>query len=126
MAWITSTQVADALGLPVSADPFLNECTDAANAYCFRRRQKAGYDDDPDVSPGADVSMGTIIYAEALFRERGAVDSYPSFDAFAAGAVPSASMGQVNRLLGTPRPQVDSAATDWPLMVNPLRVRRPR
>lgn len=112
MPWTTTAEVADALGIPVLDDSMLNTCTAAANAWAFRRRQKAGYVDDPDIDPGPDVAYGTTLYAVALYRERGSADSFASFDAFQAGITPIGGFGQVNRLLGIPRPQVDSAATD--------------
>lgn len=113
MGWVTVEQVAEALGSGTD-DPFLAACTDAANAWAYRRRKSSGYLDDTDVSPGADAELGVITYAIVLYRERGAVDSYASFDDFAAGAVPSSSITQALRLLGVPKPQVDRAATDVP------------
>lgn len=111
--WATPADVALALADTAdAADPFLVACTDAANAWAWRRRTEAGYtDDDPDVSPGPDVSMGVTVYAVALFRERGTVDSYASFEQFSIGAVPQSSYGQVLRLLGVPRGQCDNPPT---------------
>lgn len=120
--WVTVDQVAEALGPQQdAADPFLSTCTDAANAFGFRRRAQAGYIDDPDVPPGPDASLGVTTYAVALYRERGSVDSFASFDEFATGSVPSSSFGQVLRLLGVPRPQVDRLASD--LLLTPYRHR---
>jgi hypothetical protein len=107
VGWAGVEEVTDALGVPVTDPDHLQRCVDASNAFCYRRRQKAGYIDLPDVSPGPDATMAAILYATTLYRERGSVDSFASFDAFAAGAIPSGSMGQVLRLLGTPRPAVD-------------------
>lgn len=118
VTWITSADVAEALGIPVTDTGFLDRCTEAANAYAFRRRAEAGYVDSPDVSPGPDASMGVTIYAVALYRERGAVDSFASFDAFQSGIVPAGTFAQVNRLLGVPRAAVDRP--DPELVVNPL------
>jgi hypothetical protein len=88
--WATPADVADALGGTADpADTFLIACTDAANAYAWRRRDEAGYVDDPAVSPGPDATMGVTVYAVALYRERGSVDSYASFEQFGAGAVHS-------------------------------------
>ena len=110
MAWVDVSQVSEALG--GSSDPFLQPCTDAANAWAFRRRQSAGYADDPDVSPGPDADLGVITYAIVLFRERGSVDSYASFDEFSTGIVPSSTVTQALRLLGVPKPMVDKLTTD--------------
>lgn len=110
--WATPADVADALGGTADAsDTFLIACTDAANAYAWRRRDEAGYMDDPAVSPGPDATMGVTVYAVALYRERGSVDSYASFEQFGAGAVPQSTFGQVNRLLGVPRGQCDAPPT---------------
>jgi hypothetical protein len=122
--WISTADVLAALG-PVAdpLDPFLETATAAADAFAQRRRASAGYIDDPDVSPGPDVTTGTTLYAVALFRERGAVDSFASFDAFQTGVIPSGSMGQVLRLLGVGRPAVDRPYTDAELQASRTRYR---
>ena len=113
VTWATVADVTDALGaVPVSDTAHLTRCTDAANQFGFRRRAQAGYIDEPDVSPGPDVTLGVVTYAVALYRERGSVDSFTSFDQFAVNAVPSSSFGQVLRLLGVGRPAVDTASGD--------------
>ena len=113
MAWVTVDQVAEALGAPTD-DPYLQTCTDAADQWAQQRRAQAGYVDDPDVSPGPRVDLGVITYAVVLWRERGAVDSYASFDEFSSGVVPSSTVTQACRLLGIPKPMVDKAAGDPP------------
>jgi hypothetical protein len=45
------------------------------------------------------------MYAAVLYRERGSVDSFASFDQM-GGAVPFGSNGQINKLLGVNRAQV--------------------
>ena len=111
--WATVDDVTAAIGVPVSNPDHLAACVDAANAFGWRRRAAAGYVDDPDISPGPDATLGVVTYATALYRERGSVDSFASFEEFAAaGAVlPSATFGQVLRLLGIPRPAVDRPYT---------------
>ena len=49
--------------------------------------------------------LGTIMYGATLYRERGSVDSFASFDQM-GGAVPFGSHGQINKLLGVNRAQV--------------------
>jgi hypothetical protein len=120
MAWVLVEQVEAALGAGTD-DPFLQTCTDAANAWAFRRRATSGYTDDPDVSPGPDAELGVITYAMVLYRERGSVDSYASFDEFATGIVPSSTVTQALRLLGIPKPMVDKASTDPPAGYRRLR-----
>ncbi len=111
MSWVSVDAVAEAIG-GSATDPFLVRCTDAANAWAYRRRKQAGYTDDSNQSPGPDADLGVITYATVLFRERGAVDAYASFDEFATGTVPSSSITQCLRLLGIPRPMVDRLDSD--------------
>lgn len=84
---------------------YLEACTDAANDWAFIRRAAAGYTDHPNIAAGSNVRLGTALYALGLWRERGSVDSFQSFqDVPLAGAI--GSMGQINKLLGIPRPGV--------------------
>jgi len=122
ISWVTVDEVTDALGVPVSDPDHLQRCVDAANAFCYRRRQQAGYSDLQDVSPGPDASMAVIIYATTLYRERGAVDSFASFSEFQVGVIPTSSMGQILRLLGVPKPAVDRPPT--PEQIAAARQRR--
>ena len=103
--WITSNDVLAWLGISVATandTTFVGVCTDAANAYAFRRRKEASYFDSLTTVPSADVKLGTIMFAGALYRERGSVDSFQSFADMAVTA-PMGSMGQINRLLGVNR-----------------------
>lgn len=106
--WIVANDVLAWLGISVATandTAFVGSCTDAANAFAFRRRKEAGYFDSLTTVPGADVKLGTIMLAGALYRERGSVDSFASFEAMnIPGSV--GSMGQINRLLGVNRSQV--------------------
>lgn len=124
MAWATVDDVVAAIGTPTGDGDHLAACVDAANAWAYRRRYAAGYDDDPDVTPGPDATMGVTMYAVALYKERGTVDSYASFEAFAAGAVPPSTHGQVLRLLGIPKPAVDRLPPVEAELVARLRARR--
>lgn len=106
--WIVAADVLAWLGISVATandTAFVSACTDAANAFAFRRRKAAGYFDSLTTVPGADVKQGTILYAGALYRERGSVDSFASFNDMGAPA-PIGSMGQIMRLLGINRAQV--------------------
>lgn len=106
--WISSSDVLAWLGISVATandTTFVGTCTDAANAFAFRRRKDAGYFDSLTTVPSADVNLGTIMYAGALYRERGSVDSFASFNDLGAPA-PVGSMGQIMRLLGINRAQV--------------------
>lgn len=106
--WISSSDVLSWLGISVATandTTFVGSCTDAANAFAFRRRKEAGYFDSLTTVPSADVKLGTIMYAGALYRERGSVDSFASFNELGA-PTPVGSMGQIMRLLGVNRAQV--------------------
>lgn len=109
--WITKADVEDWLGFtvtsPSSDDDLLTICVAAANAYAYRKRQEAGYfDASLSTVPSQDVRLGTIMYAGALYRERGSIDQYASFDPLATGTPTGGSMGQIMRLLGVNRPAV--------------------
>jgi hypothetical protein len=106
--WITNQDVLDWLGVsPASANDtaFVTDCVSAGNAVAYRRRKAAGYQDALATSPGGDVSLGTVMYAAALYRERGSMDSFQSFNEFSTAPV-GGSMGQILRLWGCNRPQV--------------------
>lgn len=104
MAWVTPDEVEDSLGLTADAD-WLGQCTDAANAWAYRKRRAAGYHDDPDITPGPDVSMGVTLMAKVLYQQRNSVDGFQSFQQLES-FVPSGSMGEVRMMLGIGKPQV--------------------
>ena len=114
VAWTTPAAVARALGPSVdvaSNADYLADVVAAANDWAVRKRIEAGYADiidDDTPAPSGDVALGTTLYAVALFRERGAVDSFPSFDEVASFA-PTGTMGQIRRLLGIGRARIDTA-----------------
>ena len=109
--WSSLAQLEDYLGIT-----FTNPSTDydratfavnAANQFAYRRRQEAGYfDASASTAPSADVLLGTIMYAAALYREAGSIDQFASFDPLATGAPVGGSFGQILRLMGCNRPQV--------------------
>jgi hypothetical protein len=107
--WLTAdSQVEDWLGIgtATAADQtFITNCRLAANEFCFRRRQEAGYKDSLTTSPNASVTLGTVAYAGFLYRQRGAVTDFAGFDGLAAGG----SLGlspMIKQLLGIDRPAV--------------------
>ena len=106
--WITNQMVVDWLGIASATandTTFITKCVAAANAYAYRRRREAGYYDSLTTVPGGDVELGTIMYAGSLYRERGSVDSYASFEQMGPPVAFGAN-GQINRLLGINRAQV--------------------
>ena len=105
--WVTGPQIATYLGITTSGDEtaFLVQCAAATNAFCFRRRQESGYIDSLTTSPSGDVTLGTLMYGSALYRQRGSVDQFASFTDMASAPVVGLS-GIVKQLLGINRPQV--------------------
>ena len=108
VSWINSSDVTSWLGIDVATandTAFVSVCVNAANNYCFRKRREAGYTDSMTTVPGADIKLGTIMYAATLYRERGSADLFASFDSMSSIPIPS-SMGRIMALLGCGRPQV--------------------
>lgn len=106
--WASTADVEIWLGYDVTGDDqtFLETCTDAGNDRCWQYRARAGYKDHPNVAPSSDCKLAVIMYSAQLFRQRGAVDGYASFDQQAFGSIPGQSLGQILALLGCKRPQV--------------------
>ena len=106
--WASDQDVLDWLGIDPATpndEAFVTTATNAANAFAYRRRRESGYFDSLTTVPGPDVLLGTIMYGATLYRERGSVDSFASFDQM-GGQVPFGSNGQINKLLGVNRAQV--------------------
>lgn len=105
--WIGAGDVELFLGItPSGGDAdFLEACVEAGNDWAYRRRQSAGYDDWADTIPAPDVALGTVIYTAGLYRERGSIDGYQSFQDLATIA-PIGTNAQVLRLLGLNKPVV--------------------
>ena len=106
--WITAGQVEDWLGIGTASaldTTFLTQCAAAANAFCFQRRLESGYIDEKATSPSDSVTLGTIAYGGFLYRQRGAVTDFASFDGLPAGNSVGLSP-MIKQLLGIPRPQV--------------------
>ena len=108
--WITAAQLEVFLGAGTITNPsddytLLTQAASAGNAFCYRRRQEAGYFDSLTTSPGGDATLGTLYYAAALWRGRGSVqDTFATFD---MGSAPVSAMTPViKQLLGIDRPQV--------------------
>ena len=108
--WVTTAELLTYLGVDIDnpSDDYTlaTQARNAANDFCWRRRQEAGYTGDSlTVSPGHDVTLGTLMYAAALWRGRGSVqDTFATFDMGSASA--SAMTPVIKQLLGIPRPAV--------------------
>lgn len=106
--WSTYNQALNYLGIPVASaddETYITRCVSAGNQYAYRRRQESGYIDSLTVHPSDDVLLGTIMYVSALYRQRGSVDAFSSFNDMGSQA-PVALSGIVKQLLGIPRPAV--------------------
>ena len=106
--WIDDDDIADWLGITVAtADEttFLELCASSANAFCYRRRQEAAYDDALATPPNDAVKLGTIMYGGAMYRQRGSIDQFASFDAMSTAQIVGLSP-IIKQLLGIDRPQV--------------------
>ena len=107
-SWITAAQILTWLGIATAtADDttFVTQCASAANQFCYRRRQEVGYFDSLTTSPSGDVTLGTIMYGGALYRQRGGISDFASFDGMTQGSTNGLSP-LVKQLLGVDRPQV--------------------
>ena len=106
--WITATDIEDWIGIGTATagdTTFLTICAAASNAFCYRRRQEVGYADSLTVVPSQDVKLATVMYGGALYRQRGSVDQFASFQNM--GVTPVSGLnGMIRQLLGIDRPQV--------------------
>ena len=106
--WVTAANLEDWLGIgtATAADAaFLTVCAAAASQFCWRRRMEAGYVDSLTTVPSQDVFLGTQMYGGALYRQRGSVDQFASFQNM--GVTPVMGLnGMIRQLLGIDRPQV--------------------
>ena len=105
--WITTQNVLDWLGISVATagdQTFVTTCAAASNAFCSRRRAEAGYTGDSLTTvPSQDVYLGTVMYAGMLYKSRGTVDVFSSYQDM--GQTPVVGMnGQIKQLLGIDRP----------------------
>ena len=104
--WTTSQNILDWLGITVATagdQTFTTTCAAAANAFCYRRRQEAGYIDSLTTVPSQDVYLGTVMYGAGLYKARGSVDVFSSFQDMGQSPVPGMN-GQIKQLLGIDRP----------------------
>jgi hypothetical protein len=108
--WVTVAELVTYLGVDITnpSDDYTlaSQARAAANDFAYRRRQESGYFDSLTTSPGHDVTLGTLMYAAALWRARGSVqDTFATFDGMGSAPV-SAMTPMIKQLLGIDRPQV--------------------
>jgi hypothetical protein len=108
--WVSASQVMSYLGITIAnpSDDYtlLTQSVSAGCQFAYRRRQESNYIDSLSVSPGGDVTLGTLMYCAALWRSRGSIEAtYATFDGM--GSAPQQSLTPiVKQLLGIPRPAV--------------------
>ena len=108
--WVSAGQVMSYLGITIAnpSDDYtlLTQSVSAGCQFAYRRRQESNYIDSLSVSPGGDVTLGTLMYCAALWRSRGSIEAtYATFDGM--GSAPQQSLTPiVKQLLGIPRPAV--------------------
>lgn len=106
--WITASDIEDWIGIGTATagdTTFLTICAAAANSFCYRRRQEVGYFDNLTTVPSQDVKLATVMYGGALYRQRGSITDFASFDGMSTGSTNGLSP-LVKQLLGVDRPQV--------------------
>ena len=109
--WITVAQLITYLGVSITnpSDDYTlaQQAANASNDFCWRRRQESGYAGDTLASsPGHDITLAALMYAAALWRSRGSVESmYATFDGMGSATQQSLTP-IVKQLLGIPRPAV--------------------
>jgi hypothetical protein len=103
--WVDGNDVAAWLNILYASDSaFLDQCAAAANEFCWRRRQEAGYTDSLTTVPNGSVYMGTVQMGGAIYRQRGSIDQFASFNEFGAVASTVGLSPIIKQLLGVPRP----------------------
>ena len=106
--WVTSQMLEDWIGIGTATagdSAFLTLCASACSQFAWRRRMESGYVDSLTVVPSQDVLLGTQMYGGALYRQRGSMDQFASFQNM--GTVPVMGLnGMIRQLLGIDRPQV--------------------
>lgn len=105
--WATVADVEDYLGFTAAGSDldYLNICVDAANDKAWYWRAAAGYQDHPNVSPGSNAKLAVILLAGMLYRQKGSVDGFQSYQDMSITAS-TGNYGEVKKLLGVNRAQV--------------------
>ena len=105
--WITASDIQTWLGIAVATaadEAFTTQCAAAANQFIYLRRQESGYHDGLGTAPSDAVKLGTIQYGGMLYRQRGAIDVFASFNEM--GTAPVTGLSPIiKQLCGLDRPQ---------------------
>jgi hypothetical protein len=104
--WVTASDIEDWLGIGTATAgdaAFLIVCAAAANEFCFTRRKIAGYQDVLATAPNGAAKLGTTQYGGALYRQRGGLQDFATFDGYGVGSTTGLN-GTIKQLLGIDRP----------------------
>jgi hypothetical protein len=104
--WITASDIEDWIGIGTATAgdaAFLIVCAAAANEFCFTRRKIAGYQDQLASAPNGAAKLGTTQYGGALYRQRGGLQDFATFDGYGVGSTTGLN-GTIKQLLGIDRP----------------------
>lgn len=107
--WISAADVSAWLNIPLASandTALLTQAAASSSQFCWRRRQESGYIDSLTTVPSADIRLGCIMYAGAIYRSRGSLgDNFATFDTM--GTAPIVGMSaMVRQLLGVDRPAI--------------------
>jgi hypothetical protein len=108
VTWCDETDVEQYLGVAPAEqvdEDYLTACVVAGNTWCWDRRAAAGYSDLPQVAPSPKVQLGAVLKCAELYRSRGSVDGFSSFQNL-EGVAPIGTNVEVLRLLGINRPAI--------------------
>lgn len=111
VTWITEDDVQAALGMPVVGATdlaWLTQVTSAANDWAYDNVRRSGQEVTEVAPPSSAHFLGTVLYGVALYKERGAIESFASYEGWQAAAN-IGNLAQIKRLLGLYRPAVDKA-----------------
>lgn len=107
--WVTASDVEDWLGIgtATTADAtFLTICAAAASEFIYRRRQECGYfDGSLTVVPSQSIKLACQAYGGFLYRQRGSITDFASFDGMTTGGSNGLSP-MIKQLAGINRAQV--------------------
>jgi hypothetical protein len=109
VTWIDEEDVETFLGYEPEAETsdadYLTEVVQGANCMAYRWRKNAGYSDSPVAPSCASSKLGTILLAGMLFRQKGSIDGFQSYQDMSITAS-TGNYGEVKKLLGVYRAQV--------------------
>lgn len=106
--WAADSDVVEFLGVApatLNDEAWLARCVSAANDWVYDRRLANGYSDYAHVAPSPRVTQGVILKAAELYRSRGSIDGFQSFQTLETVA-PVSSSAEILRMIGCNRPRV--------------------